>query len=663
MKRHVHLPLPLVSLAAGFWGLWVLLILYHAVFFMRHLTDDFSCSWGDFGRGLLLTAKFDLNTMAYLCLPPLLLMTISLLWMTLQPVLVWINRNYIRLIMGGMIFLLMIDIEYYSFFNTHLDAYFYAYQSLDEWWPILGTVHEEYSLYWVIPLLILFMAGWFKLVNRWLGWMERQFSGRNQKYRYNALLLLIILPFYFLILRGSTGIYALNWGEAFYSQNDFLNQNVLNGGYTLMRAIFQDYQDHQRDLSLDRLMFVPVDSALEETRRQVLMSNEAWVPDSPYPLARRIVPDTARPSQHYNLVFIIMETFSSHFNGRMGANPSDSPCFDSLCEHGVFFERFYATGFRTNSAISSLLSSFPPVLGTSVLKQMEGKSIPSVAQILKPFGYRSVFIYGGDANFDNMKGYLIGTGFDECLDQTGMVSRFKNKWGVPDEDIFAAAHRRFLSYGDQPFVSAILTISNHEPFQLPPWVKPFYPDREPMAKYRNTYRYSDQALGRFFELAAGSSYFNRTIFFICADHGRNYQSEAYYDIRRFHIPACLIAPGIVPESLKTISTVTGQIDVIPMMLYWLNLPVVHSCWGRNPWLIDGSDGRAIWTRNPTIGSRLKEHYSIDELNGSTRVFRVDSLEIVRQSLAQPDSLSYYRRYGRILTQSAVYCLKNRLSRY
>lgn len=663
MQRSSGLPLPFMAFIANFTGLWFIFLIYHGVFFFRHYPATLSFSWGELLYGGWLMVKFDLHTLAYLFLPVMIVMIISLVWLNFQGVFLWLNRGYGRLVYFLIVFLLVIDVEYYTFLNTHLDEYFFAYRNPGELWPILGTIHHIYPLYWVIPALLVFMFWVFKLQTWWFRWMERKISSRNQKYRYNVLILILVLPVYFLFLRGSTGIYALNWGEAFYSQNYFLNQNVLNGGYSLMRALYQDYQDWQRDVSLDRLTFVPIDSALQETRRMVMMPYEEWMPHSGYPLARRILPDTARPQTRYNLVFIIMESFSSRFNGKMGSPEKASPCFDSLAEQGIVFDRFYATGFRTNSAISSLLSSFPPVLGTSVLKQMQGKSIPSIAKILKPFDYRSVFIYGGDANFDNMKGYLISTGFEECLDQDVIVSRFRTKWGVPDEDVFAAAHRKFVSYGDHPFVGAILTISNHEPFQLPPWVKPFYPANQPMSEYLNTYRYSDQALGQFFLQAKTAGYYSKTIFFICADHGRNYQSEAYYDINRFHIPACMVAPGILPENLKTIRTITSQIDVIPMMLYCLNLPVTHSCWGRNPLLENSPEGWAIWTRNPTIGSRMGSIYSIDELDGPAVMYRVDSREQMGVTVTNPDSVRYYQTRGRVFMESAVYCFKNRLSQY
>lgn len=41
----------------------------------------------------------------------------------------------------------------------------------------------------------------------------------------------------------------------------------------------------------------------------------------------------------------------------------------------------------------------------------------TLAQLLGRKGYHSRFLYGGEAHFDNMKGFFLGNGFDDVIDQ------------------------------------------------------------------------------------------------------------------------------------------------------------------------------------------------------------------------------------------------------
>ena len=102
---------------------------------------------------------------------------------------------------------------------------------------------------------------------------------------------------------------------------------------------------------------------------------------------------------------------------------------------------------------------------------------------LKRNGYKDLqFIYGGDADFTNMKGYFLSSGIEKIVcDKDFPISQRLTKWGVRDnltfeyltEEIKKENEKRYLSENsgnDAPFFKMFLTLSSHELFDVPPTV-------------------------------------------------------------------------------------------------------------------------------------------------------------------------------------------------
>ena len=87
--------------------------------------------------------------------------------------------------------------------------------------------------------------------------------------------------------------------------------------------------------------------------------------------------------------------------------------------------------------------------------------------MLKKINYSTYFIYGGDADFDNMKGFLISNGFDKVIEQDDFPKDTPGTmWGVFDEYIFDYAEN-ILDTARMPSLITMFTTTNHQPWKIP----------------------------------------------------------------------------------------------------------------------------------------------------------------------------------------------------
>jgi len=261
---------------------------------------------------------------------------------------------------------------------------------------------------------------------------------------------------------------------------------------------------------------MPGPDAFQRARRLLTEPNTrfAAAQDS---LQRSVAGDPARP--RLNVVIFLEESFGSEFWGCLGRSNSLTPEMDRLAAEGLLFTNIYASGNRTVRGFEGVLSSFPPLPGDSIVKRDRSQNVETIARVLKRDGYDTVFLYGGRGVFDGMRAFALNNGYDRFVEQKHFAHpTFTTIWGVCDEDIFQRSLEEFrvLSSAGKPFCGTILSVSNHKPYSYPPGRIP----ENPAQRLRNhAVKYSDYALGQFFQAVKKESFYTNTIFVVVADHG------------------------------------------------------------------------------------------------------------------------------------------------
>jgi phosphoglycerol transferase MdoB-like AlkP superfamily enzyme len=91
-------------------------------------------------------------------------------------------------------------------------------------------------------------------------------------------------------------------------------------------------------------------------------------------------------------------------------------------------------------------------------------------------------------------------------------------------------------------------------------------------------KYADYALGRFFETARESAYWDNTVFLVISDHNSRVYGDQLVPVERFHIPGLIIGGTIKP---RKISGITSQIDMLPTLLSLAGVEAGHPGIGRD----------------------------------------------------------------------------------
>ncbi|MHA5521188.1 LTA synthase family protein, partial [Pseudomonas aeruginosa] len=158
-------------------------------------------------------------------------------------------------------------------------------------------------------------------------------------------------------------------------------------------------------------------------------------------------------------------------------------------------------------------------------------------------------------------------------------------WGVSDQDMFARGNEELdkLASTGKPFYALLQSLSNHVPYALP---KDLPVERVTgygsLDEHLTAMRYSDWALGQFFEKAKKSPYYKDTLFVVVGDHGFGSPEQlTEMDLHRFNVPLLLIAPGIQEKFGTHLPTVGTQVDIVPTIMGLLGGETVHQCWGRD----------------------------------------------------------------------------------
>ncbi len=376
--------------------------------------------------------------------------------------------------------------------------------------------------------------------------------------------ILILASVAVLMMRGGTQLSPINQSAAYFSKNTIINHASLNTEWNLMHSVIENHFSNEN----------PYVFLKKEKAEAIVDSLYTYKVDSLTSMLK-----TNRP----NIVFIILESFTSDVVEYFGGDKGVSPNLSRLAKEGISFTNMYASGDRTDKGMIAILSAFPSQAVRTIIQQPDKfEKLPSLPKTLEKYGYSSSFFYGGESEFSNFKSYLVSAGIDDIVDKNNFSKEQMNsKWGAHDGFLFDKVLEN-ISNKKEPFLSVILTLSSHEPFEIP--APSTYNKKDLPSKFRKAAHYTDQCLNDFIAKAKKESWYKNTLFVIVADHGHRLPREykTAYDVLKFRIPMVLYGDVIKDEyQHKQITKVGSQTDIAKTLLNQLNINDSSYKWSKD----------------------------------------------------------------------------------
>ncbi|WP_337058818.1 LTA synthase family protein [Pseudomonas sp. USHLN015] len=487
----------------------------------------------------------------------------------------------------------LLELDFYREFHQRLNSLVFQYMSQDPktvlsmlWY---GFPVVRYLLAWAIATWLLFkLFQWLDLRNRPRNESVAGESGRATiaPWYLRAGVFALVLVLAVVAARGTLRQGPpLRWGDANTTDSAFANQLGLNGTLMLMNAAqarFSETRDNQWKASL------PEGEAQDVVRDMLLTPQDQLVDEGSAAVRRLLTPSAEGSLPVRNVVVILMESLAGHYVGALGGKGDITPNFDRLSKEGLLFTRFFSNGTHTHQGMFATMACFPNLPGFEYLmEQQEGThKFSGLPQLLSARQYDDLYVYNGDFGWDNQLGFFGNQGMRNFVGRNDFVNPVVSDptWGVSDQDMFDRAAQELKdNYGSKPFYALLQTLSNHTPYALPAQL-PVEPVTGfgSLDQHLTAMRYSDWALGQFFEKAKQSPYYKDTLFVIVGDHGFGTPEQLTdIDLYRFNVPLLLIAPGIQEKFGARTDVVGTQVDVVPTIMGRLGGETRHQCWGRD----------------------------------------------------------------------------------
>ncbi|OPB00169.1 hypothetical protein BFW87_01810 [Pseudomonas fluorescens] len=538
-----------------------------------------------FANGL----RLDIRLVMYL-LVPLLLALFSVRAMAARG----FFRLWLTVASSIALFLGLMEMDFYREFHQRLNGLVFQYVKEDPktvmsmlWY---GFPVVRYLLAWAVGTLILSIA--FKGADRATR-PRGPFSGGSIGTRQVAPWYTRIAVFVVCLLIAVVAIRGtlrqgppLRWGDVYTTDSNFANQLGLNGTLSLIAAAKSRFSEERSNIwkaTLEQPL------ATQTVRDMLVLPQEKLVDTDIAAVRRDYTPPAEKTLPIKNVVVILMESFAGHSVGALGRPGNITPYFDKLSREGLLFDRFFSNGTHTHQGMFATMACFPNLPGFEYLMQTpEGShKLSGLPQLLSARNFDDVYVYNGDFAWDNQSGFFSNQGMTNFIGRNDFVNPVFSDptWGVSDQDMFSRGLEELKTRGEsgKPFYALLQTLSNHTPYALPnPLPVDKVTGRGSLDEHLTAMRYSDWALGQFFEKARKEPYFKETLFVIVGDHGfGNEQQITEMDLGRFNVPMLMIAPGIQDKFGERDHTVGTQIDIVPTIMGRLGGDTLHQCWGRD----------------------------------------------------------------------------------
>ena len=522
---------------------WILYFEFARILFLSfHHELSSALPFTDLLLILLHGFKMDLSMSGYLMLIPGLVLAAS------PYVNASITRKFLKIYTGIFLaiisFLTVSDMELYRHWGFRLDDTPLLYLKNPK--EVMGSSDPLVTILLLLLSAAIFFLWWW-LFHKFISPILSIEKNGNWK---TSLAFMLITPALILPIRGSLGQSNMNIGFVyFHKTNIFANHAAINAiwnvAYALKKTGSSNYPKNFYNS--------------EETEKKF----------------RNLYVDEGEPLKIFrvekpNIIVIALESYTSKIIESLGGVKGVTPNIDGFAREGILFSNIFSSGDRTDKGAVSIFSGYPAQPKTSIMKLAKKTyNLPFINKELKKIGYHSGFTFGYDIDYANFRSYLSNARFDDIRSIDDFTqTEHDSKWGIHDHVVLERVLLE-LDTTRQPFFKGTMTLSSHEPFDVP--MDDVFPTDTDENKFLNSAYYTDKSIGNFIEQAKTRPWWKNTVIILIADHGsRHPHNDPIYVENRFRVPM-IWAGGAMQVKDTVITTIGSQTDIAHTLLSQLDL--------------------------------------------------------------------------------------------
>ena len=384
--------------------------------------------------------------------------------------------------------------------------------------------------------------------------------------------------------------------------------------------------------------------------------------------------DTIPPIKK-NVVILIVESFGREYIGALNKDLEDgkykgyTPYVDALISKSTTFRYSFCNGRKSIDGMPSILSSIPMFVEPFILTPASMNDYTGIAGILGKEGYETAFFHGAQNGSMGFQAFAQKTGFQRYYGRTEYEAAkgtkdFDGTWAIWDEP-FLQYYAEQMSQMKEPFMTAVFTASSHHPFVVPESYQQQFPEEH--LAIQKCIRYTDMAIGKFFETASKQPWFEHTIFVLTSDH-TNMSDHDYYqtDLGGFCSPIIIYEPSR-PEG-QMIDKIAQQIDILPTVLGMLGYQKPYFGFGidvlntpkEDTWAVNYLNGVYQYVKHGCVlqfdGQKTKGFYSLQDSLMQHNLLHQSST-VSRQQQMEQELKAIIQQYMERMTQDRLSVLK------
>jgi phosphoglycerol transferase MdoB-like AlkP superfamily enzyme len=553
--------------------------------------------------------RLDLSMSAYFVFVPFLILSLSFLLFKKHVKILQNILHYILFIPALLV--IVIDAQLFRYWGFKLDLTPFRF--------LKSSPSDAVASVVVLDVVLVVMA--FIALSILGVWLYKKLIVKGYKKLPSGRLLglvgLLLSAVLFLPIRGSVDVAPISVSSAYFHQDFYPNQAAVNPVWNFMYSLSIKDQDEKLNLASQE----QVDSTILSLYGTDSLTYALPIVEQKNP----------------NIIVIILESFSAKTVGALSDMKGLTPRLDALCDEGILFTNYYASGDRSDMGLATTFTGFPAMPNKHLLSfPQKLQTLPNLYQELGKSGYSSSFYYGGNLEFANIKTIFVTAGVQNIMteDEIGSFPD-DGKWGAHDHHVF----QRFaddLAKQKQPFVASIFSLSSHEPYKVPADFQKF---EGTLADFSNATYYTDSCLGALVDQLKRDGIWGNSLLIVTADHAtRMPDMSAVNDPNKFRIP--LLLTGGVIDSSYQMNNHCSQSDFAYSILELLGKQPTKEDYPFSKSIFNTQKDFAFYFYNKGVGYLDSSGSLIYDINGkySLSTPNIDSLLYLRRAKAMTQAI-------------------------